>query len=341
LASSRVRCVFRRDSGSLTFDVPPSEISRWRAVARVLRSPLDAVGCTIFPAFCSLCGSLLPHLSSAPICSACWMEISVSGEPACTRCGDTLDTPCAQPAAASGKQAPSLCRACRLAPPPFVKAVAYGPYQGKMRELIHAFKYDGLRSVAPRLGELLARAITRLAAKAPSELLVVSVPLHRSKHADRGFNQARLLACEAVAYLRKHPTALRLSLAPSTLMRLRATESQAGLTPRQRRLNVRGAFGVSDPAAVFGKHVLLIDDILTTGATARAAARALLQAGAESVWVATLARARRTGFASERFSALTEDRAGEFQVDARPTGNDALAVPLQHAIMNSENQPSI
>ena len=76
-------------------------------------------------------------------------------------------------------------------------------------------------------------------------------------------------------------------------MRLRATESQAGLTPRMRRMNVRGAFSVSDPAAVTLKHVLVIDDILTTGATARAAAQALLKAGAASVWVATLARARR------------------------------------------------
>ncbi len=75
-------------------------------------------------------------------------------------------------------------------------------------------------------------------------------------------------------------------------MRLRATESQAGLTFRQRRLNVRGAFTVSDPAAVNMKHVLVIDDIFTTGATARAAAQALVRAGAASVWVATLARAR-------------------------------------------------
>jgi predicted amidophosphoribosyltransferase len=74
-------------------------------------------------------------------------------------------------------------------------------------------------------------------------------------------------------------------------MRLRATESQAGLTFRQRRLNVRGAFTVSDPAFVANKHVLLIDDIFTTGATARAAAQALVRAGAASVWVATLARA--------------------------------------------------
>ncbi len=69
-----VRCVFRRDSGSLTFDVPPSETSRWRAVARVLRSPMDAVSCALFPASCALCGSALPQLSSVPICEVCWTE---------------------------------------------------------------------------------------------------------------------------------------------------------------------------------------------------------------------------------------------------------------------------
>jgi ComF family protein len=124
-------------------------------------------------------------------------------------------------------------------------------------------------------------------------MLVVPVPLHRSKYADRGFNQARSLAVAALDALRKSHPEWRLTLASSTLMRLRATTSQAGLTPRQRRLNVRGAFTVSNPAAVDSKHILLIDDILTTGATARAASLALTRAGAASVWVATLARAGR------------------------------------------------
>ncbi len=140
---------------------------------------------------------------------------------------------------------------------------------------------------------MLAVAIAQLAGEAPGELLVVPVPLHRSKYAERGFNQARTLAEEALGFLRKSHPAWHLTLASSTLMRLRATESQAGLTPRMRRMNVRGAFSVSDASAVTLKHVLLIDDILTTGATARAAAKALVQAGAASVWVATLARARR------------------------------------------------
>lgn len=206
----------------------------------------------------------------------------------CARCGDTLDAP-----VMAGPSSSGLCRACRMAPPPFVRAVAYGPYRDRMKAAIHALKYDRLHAAARGLGRMLAEAIAQLAAEAPQEMLVVPVPLHRSKYAERGFNQARSLAIAALESLGKTHPEWRLTLASSTLMRLRATESQAGLTPRQRRQNVRGAFTVSDPAAVTLKHVLVIDDILTTGSTARAAALALAQAGAASVWVATLARASR------------------------------------------------
>jgi ComF family protein len=161
-----------------------------------------------------------------------------------------------------------------------------------MRAALHAFKFNELPPVARPLGEMLAQAIAMLAPEAPSEFLVVPVPLHRSKLAKRGFNQARLLSLHALKFLRKsHPT-WKLTLASTTLMRLRETESQAGLTPHQRRVNVRGAFEVSTPAVVIAKHILLVDDIFTTGATARAASQALMKAGAASVWVATLARAR-------------------------------------------------
>ncbi len=255
-------------------------------MVRVLRSPVDALGCTLFPAFCVLCGSLLPRLSSVPICDACWAEFPVLSGPVCARCGDTLD----------GAREAGLCRVCRLAPPPFVRAVAYGAYRGRMKDAIHALKYDRLRPAARRLGHMLAQAIAPLAADVPDGLLVVPVPLHRLKHAQRGFNQARVLARAALEALAKSHPQWRLTLAPGALMRLRATGSQAGLAPRQRRLNVRGAFSVSHPAAVAGKDILLVDDILTTGATARAAALALNKAGANAVYVATLARARREGF---------------------------------------------
>jgi ComF family protein len=191
-----------------------------------------------------------------------------------------------------------------------------------MKEAIHALKYDGLRPAARGLGRMLAAAIAQLASEAPSEMLVVPVPLHRSKYAGRGFNQARLLAVEALGFLRKTHPAWRLTLTPGTLIRLRATGSQAGLTPRQRRLNVRGAFHVSDAATVAGQHVLLVDDILTTGATARAAAQALLKAGAKTVWVATLARARRTNLARSGAAEIYSDGAKVRELPANsPTVN--------------------
>ncbi len=162
-----------------------------------------------------------------------------------------------------------------------------------MRDAIHALKYGRLHPVARGLGRRLAEAMAGLADEAPAKMLVVPVPLHRLKHRQRGFNQARLLAGEALRFLAKSHPAWRLKLAPGTLMRLRMTESQAGLSTRRRRINVRGAFSVSDATLVAGNDVLLIDDIMTTGATVRAAAQALKRAGAQSVWVATLARARR------------------------------------------------
>ena len=186
---------------------------------------MDALGCALLPAFCALCGSPLPQLSSVPICAACWTEFPVQSGSLCARCGDLLDAPALAVPSSSG-----LCRPCRLAPPPFVRAVAYGPYQDRMRAAIHALKYDRLHPLARALGRMLAQAIAQLAADAPSEMLVVPVPLHRSKHAQRGFNQARSLAVHALDALRKTHPAWRLTLASSTLMRLRPTESQAAGT---------------------------------------------------------------------------------------------------------------
>jgi ComF family protein len=208
---------------------------------------------------------------------------ALAGLSGCARCGDALE----------GNEPTTECRACRLAPPPFERAVAHGVYRGRLKDAIHALKYDGLHPAARRLGAMLAGAMAQLAVNAQGETLVTPVPLHRRKHAQRGFNQARALACEALRSLRRSHPEWRLTFAPGLLVRARATGSQAGLTPRQRRLNVRAAFAVTNPAAVKGKNILLIDDIMTTGATARAAAQALKRAGANAVWVATLARARR------------------------------------------------
>ena len=318
-----MRCVFHKDYGSLTFDLPPSGTASWRAVARVLRSPVDFLSCVVYPTRCALCGSFLPQFLSVPICATCWSEIPRAAGSACQRCGDALS--------ASASSEVALCRACRLVPPPFERAAAAAIYDGRMRDAIHAFKYRKLKPAARPLGRLLASAIAQLADQAPGELLVVPVPLHRSKLRGRGFNQARTLAAEALQQLRRSHPNWQLSLAPAALLRQRATESQAGLTPRQRRLNLRGAFGVSAPDTVAGKDVLLIDDILTTGATARSAAKALLDAGARSVWVATLARARRHSpvYSGSAVSFAAGERAGPSQ-----------SIHPQPASMFAQDQPS-
>jgi ComF family protein len=178
------------------------------------------------------------------------------------------------------------CAECRLAAPAFTRAVAYAVYEDELREMIHLLKYEGVRSVVPVLSGGLAEAIADLGL---TDALVVAVPLFPSKERARGYNQSVLLADAAIKRLR--PTGL--IPAHGLLRRVRDTESQFVLTPRMRRKNLRGAFTVSDPTQVAGREVLLVDDIYTTGATARECARVLLAAGAARVWVATLARAQK------------------------------------------------
>jgi ComF family protein len=211
---------------------------------------------------------------------------SISGA-ACARCGD----PVASQTEAQSRD--GMCRVCWAAPPPFERAVAYGVYEDRMREAIHALKYDRIHPAAKRLGRMLAQAILKLEGEAPAQMLVVPVPLHRRKKKERGFNQARALAEHAISALEKTHPDWKLTLETQALVRVRLTESQAGLSMRQRRMNMRAAFEVLDAEAVRDRDVLLVDDILTTGATARSATRALRRAGANTVWVATLARAGR------------------------------------------------
>lgn len=199
-----------------------------------------------------------------------------------------------------------------MAQPPFTLAVAWGIYQDELRALLHLLKYDRIEPVADRLGALLAQRVLATP-DLPQSMLVVPVPLHRRRRRSRGFNQAEHLARALAQSLHRQQPQLRLQLAPGALARRRATESQAGLTPRQRRLNLRGAFFISGEKAkraVRGRHILLVDDIYTTGATARACSQALMRAGAAGVLVATVARAQRhNALHPQVLSAPAEDTA--------------------------------
>jgi len=321
------RCVFPRQS-SRSLDrartLPPSEMAAWRAVARVLRSPVDAVSCAVFPSQCRLCNQPLLHLSTAPICAACWADLPEQiPDNLCTLCGERLSVGglrFATSAAARGSSAEKLCYLCERARPKFQLAVAYGEYEGTLRGLIHLLKYEHIPTIAPPLGKLLAGTIARRK-DLPSSLTVIAVPLHNSKQRERGFNQTTLLADATMRSLRRLRPDLELHLALQAMGRQRATETQAGLTPHQRRRNLRGAFFVRQPEKVAGRAVLLLDDIYTTGATARECTRTLLGAGANSVHVATLARSQREGVAFWDSVAVGPQATG-----ATLTANGSMAV---------------
>jgi ComF family protein len=145
-----------------------------------------------------------------------------------------------------------------------------------------------VRPAANVLGRMLADAIAALEPHFPADsLLLVPVPLHRTKLRQRGFNQAELIA-RAALKIRQPGDRLRLSA--GALERKRETASQIGLTSPQRRENPRGAFGATQPEAVKWREVLVVDDVYTTGATVSECARVLRRAGATRVWVATVAR---------------------------------------------------
>jgi ComF family protein len=185
-----------------------------------------------------------------------------------------------------------LCSRCRMAPPEFERAVAYAVYQDELREMVHLLKYEGMAAVAKPLGRLLARTIETLEHEAARELMVVAVPLFPSKERERGYNQAVLLAETAIAELKKSRPAWKLQPVHGAIRRVKDTRSQFELTPKGRRRNLQGAFVAGNGVALAGREVLLVDDIYTTGATARACAQVLRRAGAEKVWVATVSRAQ-------------------------------------------------
>jgi ComF family protein len=170
---------------------------------------------------------------------------------------------------------------------PFLRAVAFGSYDGGLRELIHLLKYNGVRPAANVLGRMLADGLAKLEREfGAGKVLVIPVPLYKGKRRHRGFNQAELIARSALKVLGDE----RLVLATEILLRTRETQSQIGLTSHQRRENMRGAFAVAKAGVLEGHEVILVDDVYTTGTTVAECAKVLRRAGTAKVWVATAAR---------------------------------------------------
>lgn len=198
------------------------------------------------------------------------------------------------------------CPVCRRIDRPFERAVAYGSYDGGLRELVHLLKYNGVRPAANVLGRMLAEAMAALAPEfEQASVLVIPVPLYKGKRRQRGFNQAEAITKAA---LKIYSAGNRLQLCTNVLLRTRETRSQIGLTSHQRRENMRGAFTVSRLADVAGRDVLVVDDVYTTGTTVSECARVLRRAGAAQVWVATVARTLK--LASKYAEVSVEDEEG-------------------------------
>lgn len=253
----------------------------WLAAGiRLGRSARDSLFTLLFPVSCRICEQPLDVFTAAPVCPDCLEAPQPYSGTECARCGRFLGGG----AALHGTPHCSMCRrgAARRDEFAFVQARSFASHEGTLRALIQRLKYDGYRPLAKPLGRFLAEAVRRLDQQ--SFDVLVPVPLHRRRERGRGFNQAALLAV--------HLSRLRnLPLAANDCVRVRDTPPQTGLRAAERRKNVAGAFHVPQPQRVRGRRVLLVDDVLTTGATAHACAQALRDAGARGVWVATLARA--------------------------------------------------
>jgi ComF family protein len=183
------------------------------------------------------------------------------------------------------------CALCRLGLQGFDAVYSYGSYEGSLRELVHLFKYSGVRPLARTFGQFMVRALPRETAFD----VIVPMPLHWFKQWQRGFNQSDLLAREIG---RKWNVPVR-----SLIRRRKNTSPQAGLTNAKRRANVSGAFHMTRGRSLAGMRVLLIDDVVTTGATASACARVLKRAGAAHVALLALARTDRRAALELSFTA--------------------------------------
>lgn len=251
-------------------------VAGWRRLGQLAgragRAALDLV----YPPTCAGCGGSVgePH----GLCGPCWRGLALIERPFCERLG----TPFAVDLGMG-----LLSPAAIADPPVFERARAVAHYDGLARDLVHRLKFGDRLDLSALMARLMAHAGAELLAEAD---VIVPVPLHRVRLWRRRFNQAAVLARE-VGRLAGRPVSV------DVLHRARATRPQVGLTRVQRRDNLQGVFAVGEGARpdIAERRVLLVDDVLTTGATGNAAARALLRGGARAVDVLVFARVARLG----------------------------------------------
>ena len=258
--------------GELGLAAPPASPAMRRAGAGFTRSVFGRLADLLLPPVCIACRRRIG--SHRLLCGACFASIDFIAPPLCTRLGIPLPYEAGEP---------PLSAAAIASPPVYDRARAAARYSDTMRELIQSFKYRDRHEGLPLFARWLAKAGAELLAEAD---LIVPVPLYPSRLWWRRFNQSAMLAL-SVGKLTGVPVDC------SVLKRVKRTSSQVGLTAEQRRRNVAGAFRVDKTlrARIKGRKLVVVDDVITTGATAESCARALQRAGAARVDVLALARA--------------------------------------------------
>ncbi|HEY8205890.1 MAG TPA: phosphoribosyltransferase family protein [Myxococcaceae bacterium] len=234
--------------------------------ASVLGELLSGLIDVLWPALCAGCSRVVGR--AAPFCGECQGMLTPLPERRCRRCAEP------------GAFPEDVCPRCRDRPPPFEGVCAPFIHEGPVAAAVHRFKYEDRPELADPLGRLIAASVPE--GVRGRVTAVAAIPLHRARFRSRQYDQAQLLA-------RKVASALKVPFEPRALQRVRDTARQVGETLAAREANVRGAF--VGHGWMKGERVLLVDDVVTTGATARAAAQALLLAGAHRVELAAVARA--------------------------------------------------
>ncbi len=240
----------------------------------MLRRFLNALADIVYPKTCLVCKGDLKEVSCVDnlVCMQCWGKIKRNRPPFCRRCGRHLEKPVTK----------NICPACVRKQLHFDRAFSPCVYEGVIKELIHTFKYKGKDYLGPTLTRLMTEFIEEY--NLPMDILdlVMPIPLHKTRLREREFNQAQILGNHIARKFNK-------PVSYDTLRRLRLTKTQTELEIDQRLLNVKGCFAATKKEDIKGKNILLVDDVLTTGSTCSEAAYALKDAGANIVFVLTLA----------------------------------------------------